>query len=136
MDFVTLDAVAWLNISSSFVLGDKICRFRKDTSKTDRGDPNLFKDLVKYWMAFQIVQVLHEYGLKPGFNDELEEWSSDLYSIVQLRLIYLKRRVLHLAGTKNSSWTDRCRKSGRFEIKRFQVLTTVISMKRAVLSDC
>ena len=35
-------------------------------------------------MAFQIVQVLHEYGLKPGFNDELEEWSSDLYSIVQL----------------------------------------------------
>ena len=35
-------------------------------------------------MAFQIVQVLHEYGLNPGFNDELEEWSSDLYSIVQL----------------------------------------------------
>ena len=84
MDFVTLDAVAWVNISSSFVLGDKICRFRKDTSKTDRGDPKLFKDLVKYWMAFQVVQVLHEYGLRPGFNDELEEWSSDLYSIVQL----------------------------------------------------
>ena len=39
---------------------------------------------MKYWMAFQVVQVLHEYGLKPGFNDELEEWSSDLYSIVQL----------------------------------------------------
>ena len=35
---------------------------------------------------------------------------------VHLRLINLKRRVLHLAGTKNSSWTDRCRKSGRFEI--------------------
>ena len=35
-------------------------------------------------MAFQVVQILHEYGLKPGFNDELEEWSSDLYSIVQL----------------------------------------------------
>ena len=35
-------------------------------------------------MAFQVVQVLHEYGLRPGFNDELEEWSSDLYSIVQL----------------------------------------------------
>ncbi len=35
-------------------------------------------------MAFQIVQVLHEYGLKPGYNDKLKEWSSDLYSIVQL----------------------------------------------------
>ena len=36
-----------------------------------------------------------------------------------IRLFNLKRRVLHLAGTKNSSWTDRCQKSGRFEIKRF-----------------
>ncbi len=35
-------------------------------------------------MAFQIVQILHEYGLKPVFNDELKEWSSDLYHIVQL----------------------------------------------------
>ena len=36
-----------------------------------------------------------------------------------LRLINLKRRVFDLAGTKNSSWTDRPQKSGRFEIKRF-----------------
>ncbi len=34
---------------------------------------------------------------------------------VQLRLCNLKRCVLHLAETKNSSWTDRRRKSGRFE---------------------
>jgi hypothetical protein len=27
---------------------------------------------------------LHEYGLKPVFNDKLEEWSSDLSHIVQL----------------------------------------------------
>jgi hypothetical protein len=35
-------------------------------------------------MAFQVAQILHEYGLKPVFNDELKEWSSDLYHIVQL----------------------------------------------------
>jgi hypothetical protein len=35
-------------------------------------------------MAFQVVQILHEYGLKPVFDDELEEWPSDLYHIVQL----------------------------------------------------
>ncbi len=35
-------------------------------------------------MAFQLAQILHEYGLKPVFNDELKEWSSDLYHIVQL----------------------------------------------------
>jgi hypothetical protein len=36
-----------------------------------------------------------------------------------LRLINLKRTLFDLAGTKNSSWTDRPQKSGRFEIKRF-----------------
>jgi hypothetical protein len=35
-------------------------------------------------MAIHVVQILHEYGLKPVFNDKLEEWSSDLYHIVQL----------------------------------------------------
>jgi hypothetical protein len=39
--------------------------------------------------------------------------------IPKIRLANLKRRVFDLAGTKNSSWTDRPRKSGRFEIKRF-----------------
>jgi hypothetical protein len=52
-----------------------------------------------------------------------------------IRLINLKRRVFDLAGTKNSSWTDRPRKSGQFEIKRFQVLSTLISIKHAISSD-
>ena len=52
-----------------------------------------------------------------------------------IRLINLKLRVLHLAGTKNSSWTDRRRKSGRFEIKRFQVLSTLIRIKHAISSN-
>jgi hypothetical protein len=35
-------------------------------------------------VAFQLAQVLHQYGLKPSFNNKLEEWLSDLYHIVQL----------------------------------------------------
>ena len=31
-----------------------------------------------------MVQILHEYRLKPVFNDELKEWLSDLYHVVQL----------------------------------------------------
>jgi hypothetical protein len=70
-----------------------------------------------------------------------ESWDSQLSPCVicvggrtdYLRLCNLKHRVL--AGTKNSSWTDRCQKSGRFEIKRFLVLSTLISIKHAILSD-
>jgi hypothetical protein len=48
---------------------------------------------VKYWVAFQTVQILHEYGLNPVFNDKLEEWSSDLYHIVQLMSRNQQRKV-------------------------------------------
>jgi len=54
--------------------------------------------------------------------------------LLYLRLYNLKRQCLYLAGTKNSSWTDRGRKSGRFERERFQVFSTMISIKRAMLS--
>jgi hypothetical protein len=47
-------------------------------------EPGLFKELVNYWVVFQLAQILHQYGLKSAFNDRLEEWSSDLHCIVQL----------------------------------------------------
>ncbi len=54
---------------------------------------------------------------------------------LKIILIYLKCTLFDLAGTTNSSWTDRCGKSGRFEIKLFQVLSTMISIKHAISSD-
>ena len=61
----------------------------------------------------------------------IQSGSNTLY----VKLINLKRTLFDLAGTKNSSWTDRPRKSGRFEIKRFYVLSTLIIIKHAISSD-
>ena len=59
-------------------------------------------------------------------------YSQLVFTVLYIRLINLKRTLRDLAGTKNSSWTDRPRKSGRFEIKRFQVLSTLISINHIV----
>jgi len=48
----------------------------------------------------------------------------------QIRLFNKKGTLFDLAGTKNSSRTDRRRKKGRFEINRFQFFSTLISIKR------
>ena len=61
-------------------------------------------------------------------------WAAELWFVVcvgvlNLRLFNQKRRVLHLAGKKKLSWTDRRRKSGRFEIKRFLVLSTLTTLR-------
>jgi hypothetical protein len=65
---VNLDAISWFHV----VIGDKIARKHHKLPFTDRGEPHLFKEMVKYWVVFQLAQVLHEYGLKPGFNNKLE----------------------------------------------------------------
>ena len=58
-------------------------------------------------------------------TNECQQRSSTDYALgvghntSHIRLINLKRTLRDLAGPKNSSWTDRPRKSGRFEIKRF-----------------
>ena len=63
----------------------KLC-LREQNSKTkqklpftDRGNPQFFYEVVQYWVAFELVQVFHKYGLKPMFKDNLEKWSNGLH---------------------------------------------------------
>ena len=44
--------------------------------------PIFFQEIVQYWVAFDLVKILHRYGLKPAFNESLREWSPELYSLV------------------------------------------------------
>jgi len=61
----------------------------------------------------------------------LRKNASEIEDIVdQIRLFNQKGTLLDLAGTKNSSRTDRRRKKGRFEINRFQFFSTLISIQR------
>jgi len=50
--------------------------------KSDRGVPKLFQEIVQYWVAFDLVKILHRFGLKTAFNESLHEWSPELYSLV------------------------------------------------------
>ncbi len=51
---------------------------------TDQGNPQCFYEVIQYWVAFELVQVFHKYGLKPMFKDNLEKWSNNLHCVVQL----------------------------------------------------
>ena len=78
-----MDFVSWLHINASYVLGNKIAKQESDTSITDRGNPQFFYEVVQYWVAFELVQVFHKYGLNPKFKSNIDEWSKYLHCLVQ-----------------------------------------------------
>ncbi len=56
----------------------------KEFPFTDQGNPQFFYEVVQYWVAFELVQVFHKYGLKPMFKANREKWLNHLHCIVQL----------------------------------------------------
>ena len=81
--FFNIDAISWYHIDVGFIIGDQIAR-KKIRMKSDRGVPKLFQEIVQYWVAFDLVKILHRFGLKPAFNESLHEWSPELYSLVMV----------------------------------------------------
>ena len=81
--FFNIDAISWYHIDVGYIIGDQIAR-KKVRIKSDRGVPKLFQEIVQYWVAFDLVKILHRYGLKPAFNESLREWSPELYSLVMV----------------------------------------------------
>jgi len=65
-----------------FIIGEKIARKKIKPNFPDRGHPGYFKEIVQHWVAFDLVQIFHRYGLKPTFNESLCKWSKYLNSIV------------------------------------------------------
>jgi len=78
----TLDCISWCHINTSYVLGNKIAKNR-DCQFNDLGKPQFFYEVVQYWVAFKLVQVLQKFGLNPKFNTNLDRWSKDMHSVVQ-----------------------------------------------------
>jgi hypothetical protein len=72
-----------LQISQKSQLGNKIAKQEGKTPITDRGNPQFFYEIVQYWVAFELVQVFHKYGLNPKFKSNIKEWSKDLHCLVQ-----------------------------------------------------
>jgi hypothetical protein len=81
-NFFDTDAISWYHIDVSFIIGEKISSKKAKPNFPDRGQPGYFMEIFQHWVAFDLVQIFHWYGLKPKFNESLCEWLKDLNSIV------------------------------------------------------
>ena len=88
IQFKQLDCVSWLHLNASYVLGNKIAKPISEPPFANQGNPQFFYEVVQYWVAFELVQVFHKYGLNPMFKSNLNKWSKDLHCVVQ----FLKKK--------------------------------------------
>ena len=77
-----IDCISWFHLNASYVLGNKIAKNR-DSTFNDLGKPQFFYEVVQYWVAFELVQVLQKFGLNPKFKTNIDKWSKDLHCVVQ-----------------------------------------------------
>jgi hypothetical protein len=68
LQFKQLDCVSWLHLNARYVLENKIAKPISKPSFADQGNPLFFYEVVQYWVAFELVQVFHKYGLNPMFK--------------------------------------------------------------------
>jgi len=80
--YCSIDTLSWFVINVSYVIGEKLAKPRKIV--IDKGAPQFFYEIVQYWVTYDLVQIIAKYGLMPDFNDNLKEWSSDIYNIARL----------------------------------------------------
>ena len=83
-----IDCISWCHLNASYVLGNKIAKNR-DCQYNDLGKPQFFYEVVQYWVAFELVQVLQKFGLNPEFKTNLNRWSNDMHCVVQ----YMKKNT-------------------------------------------
>ncbi len=89
-----MHAIIWMHmtpkqfIQTQRVLGNKIAKNR-ESQFNDLGKPQFFYEVVQYWVAFELVQVLQKFGLNPEFKTNLNRWSNDMHCVVQ----YMKKNT-------------------------------------------
>ncbi len=68
-----------------YIVGNKITRQHDDPNKSkDRGSSLVYNEFMNAWITYELVQVLHIYGLTPAVRSDLQDVSSDLFKIETL----------------------------------------------------
>jgi hypothetical protein len=64
------------------IVGNKITRWHNDPNKSkDWGSSLVHNEFMIAWIIYELVQVLHIYGLKFAVRSNLQDVSSDLFKI-------------------------------------------------------
>ena len=65
-----------------YVVGDKITRRHDDPFRSkDQGSSLVYNEFMHAWVTYELVQVLHIYGLTPLVRSNLKDVSLDLFKI-------------------------------------------------------
>jgi hypothetical protein len=74
------DALLWCTYDAAITISTTSIAKRK-VDYDDRGEFNMFQELMHSWVGYKLVKVLLAFGLSPKNWDDLESWSPDLFNL-------------------------------------------------------
>ena len=74
--------LSWYALDVAYVIGNKITRWHDDPFRSkDQGSSLVYNEFMQAWVTYELVQVLHVYGLTPSVRSDIKNASLDLFTI-------------------------------------------------------
>ncbi len=87
--------LSWYTLDVGYVIGNKIMRWHDDPFRSkDQGSSLVYNEFMQAWVTYELVQVLHVYGLTPLVRSNIKSVSFDLFTMET----FLIDRTTHQEG--------------------------------------
>jgi hypothetical protein len=73
------DCLSWYISDTSQVIAKHVARINNKITR-DKGAPELFQDMIQTWVTFELVKIIHIFGLSPTYASHIEAFAPDLYN--------------------------------------------------------
>jgi hypothetical protein len=124
--FHSAGGLSWFVFDAADIIATKIAKKRFDGF--DQGDSLGFQEFIQSWVGYELVKVLHVFGLQPQIRSDLAKWSPELFTT----FIYLSNRTNNEHKIKATKMldllfdkTDHCSYFGKLNLgskKKFKTL--------------
>ncbi len=79
--FASLSTVglSWYIHNAAIILSTRISK-KPYSNGTDRGESLIFRQFIHSWVCYELVKVLHVFGLQPKIRSDIADWSPNLHN--------------------------------------------------------
>ncbi len=70
----------WFIGDSAYIQAKYITKVKEDVpAAKDRGGPEIYEEMIKTWLLYEVVKVLYLFGLNPGISDSCQSAAPEIY---------------------------------------------------------
>ena len=78
--YLTTVGLSWYIHNAAFIVSNKIAK-KPFCGGTDGGEFLIFRQFIHSWVCYELVKVLHVFGLQPKIRSDIAKWLPEIHKI-------------------------------------------------------